>query len=87
MDKLRSCPFCGGDPVLEHYKARKGYEATIFCNGGCNAYMTTITFDTEEEAIENVVKAWNRRVPCETCNEDKRIAIKIGTIMQSNEDG
>ena len=47
MAELLPCPFCGGEAVLEPYKARKGYEATIQCNGGCILYMNTITYDTE----------------------------------------
>ena len=65
MAKLLPCPFCGGEAVLESYKARKGYEATIQCNGGCILYMNTITYDTEEEAIEAVIKRWNTRTPKE----------------------
>lgn len=59
--KLKPCPFCGGEAVLESYNARKGFEACIQCNG-CTAYVPTITYDTEEEAIEKAIKAWNRRV-------------------------
>ena len=59
--ELKPCPFCGGEAVLESYKARKGYEANIQCNGGCILYMSTITYDSEEEAVEAVVNAWNRR--------------------------
>lgn len=61
-EQLKKCPFCGGEAVLEPYKARKGYEASIQCNGGCLLYMTTITCDTQEEAIETVVNRWNTRV-------------------------
>jgi len=60
VDELKRCPFCEGDAVLESYRARKGYEAAIFCNN-CPAIMTTITYDTEEEVIRAVTKAWNRR--------------------------
>lgn len=61
MDKLKRCPFCGGEALLEPYRARKGYEASIQCNQ-CLCSMSTITYDEEETAIEDVVKAWNRRV-------------------------
>ena len=59
--ELKPCPFCGGNAVLEYFKSRKGYEATIQCNGECVLYMSTITHDTEQEAIEAVTRAWNRR--------------------------
>ena len=57
---LRPCPFCGGEALLEPYKARKGYEASIQCNQ-CLASMATITYDEEETAVRKVVEAWNRR--------------------------
>ena len=60
-NELKPCPFCGGKAVLEPFRARKGYEAVIQCNGGCLALMRTITYDTEEEAVEAVKNAWNRR--------------------------
>lgn len=72
MAELLPCPFCGGKAVLEPYKARKGYEATIQCNGVCILYMRTITYDTEEEAIETVVKRWNTRTPKERGGENDR---------------
>lgn len=58
MAELKPCPFCGGEALLEPYRARKGYEASI----QCNQCLCSITYDKEETAIEDVVKAWNRRV-------------------------
>lgn len=59
--ELKPCPFCGRGAVIETFKARKGYEATILCTG-CLANMPTITYDTEDEAEKKVIEAWNRRV-------------------------
>ena len=60
--ELLPCPFCGTDNVvLESYKARKGYEAYVQCNGGCMANQHTITYDTLEEAEAKVVEMWNTR--------------------------
>lgn len=61
MVELKPCPFCGYQAVLESFKARKGYEAAVCCNG-CLASIHTITYDTEEEAISNVAISWNKRV-------------------------
>jgi Lar family restriction alleviation protein len=58
--KLLPCPFCGYDVVLEGMKVRKGYEVVVHCNG-CLASIHTITYDTEEEAEQNAIQAWNRR--------------------------
>lgn len=61
MSELKPCPFCGCRILLlEAYEVRKGWEAAIPCNN-CPVVMTTITYDTEEQAIEAVTKAWNRR--------------------------
>ena len=60
MAELKPCPFCGGLAFLEPYKARKGYEATIQCEQ-CLCSMSTITYDEEEEAVEAVTEAWNKR--------------------------
>lgn len=60
--ELKPCPFCGSKNLsVEPYKSRKGYECTIQCNGKCILYMQTITYDTEEEAVEKVINDWNRR--------------------------
>lgn len=59
-DKLRECPCCEYESVLETMKVRKGWEAVIHCNG-CLLAMNTIAYDTEEEAISAVTIAWNRR--------------------------
>lgn len=60
MDKLKPCPFCGGEATIESFQVRKGFEAVIQCCG-CLVNMPTITYDDEETAKENSVKAWNRR--------------------------
>lgn len=58
-EKLKPCPHCGGEGMLESFRVRKGYEATIHCNN-CLAIMPTITYDTEKESIEACIEAWNR---------------------------
>lgn len=58
--KLKPCPFCGGEALLELFTVRKGYEANVVCSE-CLVYMPTITYDTEEEAEEAVMRDWNRR--------------------------
>ena len=59
--ELLPCPFCGGEALFEGLVARKGFEASVVCSG-CLAYMPTITYDTEQEAEDAAIKAWNRRV-------------------------
>lgn len=60
MDKLKPCPFCGATASLEAFEERKGYAATVHCDS-CLAEITTITYDTEKEAEDRALWAWNRR--------------------------
>lgn len=41
-------------------KVRKGWEADAHCNG-CLASIHTITYDTEEQAVNAAAQAWNCR--------------------------
>lgn len=61
MTKLKPCPVCGGAAVLKSRNTRKGYESAIQCSAGCVLCMTTIAYDTEEQAIKTIIKRWNSR--------------------------
>ena len=54
--KLKSCPFCGGEPCIQRHEFI-GYADTfgVVCLDCC--CETRQFFETKEEAIE----AWNRR--------------------------
>lgn len=58
----KSCPLCGHEVIIETYKVRKGYEATIHCDD-CLLSLTSITFDTEEDAANYVLEKWNKTRP------------------------
>lgn len=59
LNKLKPCPFCGGEATLQRYFDT--YEEIAFyvtCSGEfCEVSPTTNDFRTEQEAIE----AWNQR--------------------------
>ena len=59
MDKLKPCPFCGGEAVIvniDFYIDNSGGTYGIRCTK-CRA-CSSMRCDSEEKAIE----AWNRRV-------------------------
>ena len=71
MNKIKSCPFCGTEVELSKNPLWHGghgyyncFEFEIVCpKCGCNVrYDKNDTiYRTEEEAIQNVINAWNKR--------------------------
>ena len=62
-NKLKPCPFCGGEPILDEdsvaftNKPKSCFQ--ILCiNRQCGVHLKTKWRETKQEAIE----AWNRRV-------------------------
>lgn len=77
--ELKPCPFCGAGVELETIPLWNGsrgyhgcYEFIIRCKK-CGAQPNYPQNDTvyrsKDEAIKNVIKAWNRRVSYEKHNE------------------
>ena len=68
MNELKPCPFCGEIPFLDKNPiiGYKGYfEYDIHCSKcGCHLWYrgNDTIYRTHEEAIKNVIEAWNRRV-------------------------
>ena len=60
MDKLKACPFCGGEASVNQDVEAEGSEGfvRVYCNNICCSSMTRV-FLLEEDAI----KAWNTRTP------------------------
>lgn len=71
MKKIKPCPFCGTEVELSKNPLWQGghgyyncFEFKIVCSKcGCNVtYNKNDTiYRSEEEAIQNVIKAWNKR--------------------------
>lgn len=57
-EKLKPCPFCGGEATANESSWRSWWHVWVICKN-CGA---TIDKPTKEETIE----AWNRRVPQRT---------------------
>ncbi len=72
MEKLKPCPFCGGEaeinkkPLWRGNRGYKGcYEFVAVCKKcGCKVdhIKNDSIYRSEEEAQENVIKVWNKRV-------------------------
>ncbi|MBQ9564189.1 MAG: Lar family restriction alleviation protein [Synergistaceae bacterium] len=56
-DKLKPCPFCGGEAVLDFVDDDAWYVHCIDYDGDCDMRPHTKSYETPEEAIE----VWNRR--------------------------
>ena len=60
-EKLRNCPFCGGEPTIVVRKGKDGWRDrySILCDyehGGCGAESGWYHYESE------AVEAWNKRV-------------------------
>ena len=54
-EKLKPCPFCGG----EAFEWRTNHRVFIQCsNFNANSHLVEVRAETEQEAVE----AWNRRI-------------------------
>lgn len=59
-EKLKPCPFCGGEAVVECHDEDYGDDWIVSCinlDGECEITPHTKFYETKQEAIE----AWNRR--------------------------
>ena len=57
MNKLKPCPFCGGEATLIDDGFGRYFVECSMSDGICKVIPRTWSYDTKEEAIE----AWNRR--------------------------
>lgn len=55
--ELKPCPFCGGEAKFENF----GYQVYIKCTK-CKATSATFLSRVDYCAVDEVAKAWNRRV-------------------------
>ncbi len=64
MDKLLSCPFCGGNGEIDEHKGKTAsghYTANAYCDT-CSISMPNQQYGkTKEEAYNNAASDWNTR--------------------------
>lgn len=56
-DDLKPCPFCGSEDVSVDTMLTTGY---VRCKT-CQAFGPTVCSETNEEAVEEAIKLWNKR--------------------------
>lgn len=64
---LKPCPFCGADAHIwvrdNQERSYIRYMAAVECNNMyCEAMIDTQWFDTGDEAIQEAITCWNRRI-------------------------
>lgn len=64
MAELKPCPFCGGYAHLD--KAYSYFRDTVIYCEGCDCVFT---LDDRSTSTEEIVNAWNKRVPQTVVNQ------------------
>jgi len=60
MDKLKSCPFCGGNAKLNHYIDDDMKRSQVACQK-CGTRGENFTISTEYSSDGKAIAFWNRR--------------------------
>ena len=59
MEKLKPCPFCGGEAAIVHQARRKVYKSDKYVYGNC-VYCTHCDAEIFS-SINKAIEMWNRR--------------------------
>ena len=65
MEKLKPCPFCGGEVNRTSYTVMLGKVRGYYTCLLCHARFSIVATYTTQDAIEAVDKAWNTRAGAE----------------------
>jgi hypothetical protein len=58
--KLKSCPFCGGEAEIKTYNLCDGFVSCIRCTK-CGYKLLLQKVDIKTESAINAIKVWNKR--------------------------
>lgn len=62
--KLKLCPFCGSEADVDYdnkVDMSRHYDGKIYCTGCEHVSTGWIKGKTQDEAIDNAIRIWNRR--------------------------
>lgn len=78
-DKLKPCPFCGGEAKLSINKTNQGQVSIVSCSE-CTCRKTLLKYPFYEGSIEqDAIEDWNTRKPMD------RIVEKLEKVMEYRE--
>lgn len=66
MEKLKGCPFCGGEASLQHKKNTTGWVSYIKCKS-CDITSLEVPVSFRYSSDQKVIELWNRRVDNGCC--------------------
>lgn len=73
MNKLKPCPFCGGEAHIVNRAKRDRENAIVY---GVVVYCTSCNAEMFYKREKLAKEAWNRRVPdCDTCEGMKMMIV------------
>ena len=78
--KLKPCPFCGDEAVIEQLDEDYNNEWRIYCrnsNGECKMQPCTRIYETQEDAIE----AWNTRALTPAQEHAEELALLLFDLL------
>lgn len=101
MGNLKTCPCCNGSAEVVERSLYRDSLMKVQCTvcqlstsgtlvnhpsvDPATGFVLENTRYTKQQAAEIELAKWNRRAPCETCSDDKRLAVKVGMILQSED--
>ena len=62
MEKLKKCPFCGGEVKINEHYGLYGNQVVVYCRECNSIFKSCKDSSGKNVAEENAIKAWNTRV-------------------------
>lgn len=74
LDKIKPCPFCGGEARLLHgSEGLTGTRTSFVKCGECGCRTSAFAVDARYSSDERVIEIWNKRDYCTDCEYVKNV--------------